>query len=177
MANFRDTGSAIRLAQTILAQSYDILQTERLLTKQSPPSKLRTAWPAMVIEFSDLIGQKQSSGSSKSYSTNDIKLADVITSIYSDLPYNRLDKKITLIRSRKNTSWRDLAKLHGTTWQQCRSSCETVLLHLVCVASADPYKILALKTKALEQLRADLAKRSQNKVDPQGTNAPRATAP
>ena len=154
--NFRSTGSAIRLGLQILSVSYKTLHTEKLRNSHAPSNNIRTAWPTMLIEFADLIGREEPTENRVYYSPEEIQNANEICDIYSKLPYTKLEKKITLIRARTKKTWREIATQCNTPWEDCRRTCDTVILHLVQVASLDKYKDQARQAKNAKHSKANI---------------------
>jgi hypothetical protein len=127
--NFREAGNMIRLGQKMLRVSYQIFQTQSSQTFL-PTYRLRTAWPMIFTEFSDLV-QGMALPTKVYYTGDEIRLANFICDKFSELPYTRLEKQITLCHALKHMTWRELATKFKISWQDCRKISDKVTMHLI----------------------------------------------
>ena len=153
--DFRTSGSSVKLGLRILSLSYKTLQTEKLRNSHSPSNNIRTAWPQMLVEFSDLV-EGEPAEVRVYYTPEEIRNANEICEIYSKLPYTRIEKRITLTRARTKKTWREIAAQHKLPWEECRNICDTVILHLVQVAALDKYKHAARQVRHIERSKAHI---------------------
>ena len=143
----------IRLGHQILGKSFRIFATERLRSQSH--KRMRTAWPAMLIEFSDMVGMAPEP-IAIAYTSAEVRHASSVCDIYAALPYDRLTKRIVLARARDNLSWKELALKYRVPWTECRRLCDLVLLHLVFEAGSDRHKLVALAVAQRMALRSHI---------------------
>jgi hypothetical protein len=137
----------IRLGRHVLAASYNTLATEKLRNTRSMQYGIKTSWPEMLIEFSDLVSHSIPTNSRRHYTAEEIRNADFVCTIFVSLPYTRDTKKLVLVRARSDMCWRELAPIFGLTWAECRRQCDTVYIHLCQAASLCPYKATARQVR------------------------------
>jgi hypothetical protein len=141
--DWRDQREQVKLAQRILVASFNTLSAERLRATQPLRRGIRTAWPEMFVEFSDLVSGL-AVDKRRYYTADEIRHADAVCDIFSRLPYSRDQKKMALTKARSHPTWRELATAFRVSpWQDCRAQCVTVYLHLIQVAAADPTRLTA----------------------------------
>ena len=151
----RNSSYALKLGLKILNISYKTLQAEKLKNSHAPSNSIRTAWPAIFIEFSDLVEGAVTSPRIY-YTPEEIRNANEICEIFSKLPYTRQEKRMTLAKARQGKTWRELSTTHGLPWEECRRICDTVVLHLVQVASMDKYRDTARQSRAKINSKAQI---------------------
>ena len=144
--NTRNSGSLLKLGLKILSLSYKTLQAEKLRNSHAPSNSMRTAWPSIFIEFSDLV-EGAATPPRTYYTPEEIRNANEICEIFSKLPYNRQEKRITLVKARQGKSWRELSTQFGLPWEECRRICDIIILHLVQAAAMDKYKEKARQSR------------------------------
>ena len=142
----------IRLGSHVLASSYNTLGAERLKNTRSMQYGIRTAWPEMLLEFSDFVGHTVPTNTRRHYTAEEIRNADVVCNVFVALPYARPTKKLALTRARTRMTWGDLATSFSLPWEECRRQCDTVYIHLVQSASLCPYKATAKQVRARQAL-------------------------
>ena len=141
--NLRSTKGMIALGQHILSASYNTLGAERLRNVHAPTYGIRTAWPEILIEFSDMVQGTPPTNGRRRYTSEEFKSAEEICDLFISLPYERHVKRLVLHRARTEKTYRELSAIFSIPHLQCRRTCSQVFVHLVQAGSLDKYKHLA----------------------------------
>jgi len=127
--NFRDTGTMIAQGEKLLAQAFQVAESERLKNSRSP-AKMSTAWPEILFSLYDRVGMTADDHRA-SFNAKQVTEAQRVVDIFSKLDYSSTFKKIALRRARTKETWKKLSERFGYSWAVCRQVSDEIVVHLV----------------------------------------------